>query len=77
MALAGIDWERLNVDVDRMSEHVREASELLKALAHEGRLLVDCVEKLGFSDRSRFARPATGFDEKYSGAQLSNDLRPQ
>jgi DNA-binding transcriptional ArsR family regulator len=42
MALAGIDWERLNVDVARMGEHAREASELLKALAHEGRLLILC-----------------------------------
>ena len=42
MALTGIDWARLNVDVDRMTEHAREASELLKALAHEGRLLILC-----------------------------------
>jgi DNA-binding transcriptional ArsR family regulator len=42
MALAGIDWERLNVDVGRMGEHAREASEFLKALAHEGRLLILC-----------------------------------
>ena len=42
MALAGIDWERLNVDVGRLGEHAREASELLKALAHEGRLLILC-----------------------------------
>ena len=42
MALAGIDWERLNVDVGHMGEHVREASDLLKALAHEGRLLILC-----------------------------------
>src|SRR3984957_20485540 len=42
MAFAGIDWERLNVDVGRMGEHAREASELLKALAHEGRLLILC-----------------------------------
>jgi len=26
MALAGIDWERLNVDVGRMGEHAREAA---------------------------------------------------
>jgi|HubBroStandDraft_4_1064222.scaffolds.fasta_scaffold520037_2 hypothetical protein len=39
MALAGIDWERLNVDPERMGEHARE---LLKALAHEGRLLIPC-----------------------------------
>jgi ArsR family transcriptional regulator, virulence genes transcriptional regulator len=42
MALAGIDWERLNVDVGHMGEHAREASDLLKALAHEGRLLILC-----------------------------------
>jgi hypothetical protein len=40
MALAGIDWERLNVDPERMGEHAREL--LLKALAHEGRLLIPC-----------------------------------
>jgi hypothetical protein len=28
MALAGIDWERVNVDVGRMGEHAREANEL-------------------------------------------------
>jgi hypothetical protein len=33
MALAGIDWTRPNVDAERMAEHAREASELLKALA--------------------------------------------
>ncbi len=42
MVLAGIDWERLDVDVERMSGHAREASDLLKALAHEGRLLILC-----------------------------------
>jgi len=42
MALAGTDWERLNVDPERMGEHAREASELLKAPAHEGRLLILC-----------------------------------
>jgi ArsR family transcriptional regulator, virulence genes transcriptional regulator len=42
MALTGIDWPRLNVDVGRMAEHAGEASELLKALAHEGRLLILC-----------------------------------
>jgi DNA-binding transcriptional ArsR family regulator len=42
MALAGTDWERLNVDAERMGEHSREASELLKALAQEGRLLILC-----------------------------------
>src|ERR1700730_4502479 len=42
MGRGGIDWERLNVDVGRMGEHAREASELLKALAHEGRLMILC-----------------------------------
>ena len=42
MALAGTDWERLSVDPERMGEHACEASELLKALAHEGRLLALC-----------------------------------
>jgi DNA-binding transcriptional ArsR family regulator len=42
MALVGIDWTRPNVDVERMGEHAREASELLKALAHEGRLMILC-----------------------------------
>ncbi len=42
MALAGLDWARLNVDVDRMGARAREASDLLKALAHEGRLLILC-----------------------------------
>jgi DNA-binding transcriptional ArsR family regulator len=31
-----------HVDVDRMGEHAREASELLKALAHEARLMILC-----------------------------------
>ena len=38
----GIDWTRPNVDAERMAEHAREASELLKALAHEGRLMILC-----------------------------------
>lgn len=42
MALADIGWAPPNVDVGRMGEHVREASELLKALAHEGRLMILC-----------------------------------
>ena len=42
MALVGIDWTRPDVDVDGMAEHAREASELLKALAHEGRLMILC-----------------------------------
>ena len=31
-----------NVDVDRMAERAREASEFLKALAHESRLMILC-----------------------------------
>lgn len=31
-----------SVDAERMSEHAREASELLKALAHEVRLMILC-----------------------------------
>jgi DNA-binding transcriptional ArsR family regulator len=42
MALVGASWTQPNVDVDRMGEHAREASELLKALAHEGRLMILC-----------------------------------
>jgi ArsR family transcriptional regulator len=43
MVLADASWTRPNVDVDRMGEHAREASELLKALAHEGRLMILCL----------------------------------
>jgi DNA-binding transcriptional ArsR family regulator len=39
MALVGASWTQPNVDVDRMGEHAREASELL---AHEGRLMILC-----------------------------------
>jgi hypothetical protein len=42
MALAGIDWTRADVNAERMAGHAREASELLKALAHEGRLMILC-----------------------------------
>jgi DNA-binding transcriptional ArsR family regulator len=42
MALAGMAWARLNGDAERMAQHVREASELLKALAHERRLMILC-----------------------------------
>jgi DNA-binding transcriptional ArsR family regulator len=42
MALAGIDWTRADVNAERMADHAREASELLKALAHEGRLMILC-----------------------------------
>ena len=40
----GVDapWTQPNVDVDRMGEHAREASEFLKALAHEARLMILC-----------------------------------
>jgi DNA-binding transcriptional ArsR family regulator len=44
MALVDASWTQPNVDVDRMGmgEHAREASEFLKALAHEARLLILC-----------------------------------
>src|ERR1700729_1935342 len=42
MALVDASWTQPNADVDRMGEHARDASELLKALAHEGRLLILC-----------------------------------
>jgi ArsR family transcriptional regulator len=42
MAFADASWTQPNVDADHMSEHAREASELLKALAHEGRLMILC-----------------------------------
>ena len=42
MALTGIDWTRADVSAERMADHAREASELLKALAHEGRLMILC-----------------------------------
>jgi DNA-binding transcriptional ArsR family regulator len=42
MALVDASWTQSNVDVDRMGEHAREASEFLKALAHEGRLMILC-----------------------------------
>src|SRR5580704_6184982 len=42
MALVDARWTQSNVDVDRMGEHAREASEFLKALAHEGRLMILC-----------------------------------
>jgi DNA-binding transcriptional ArsR family regulator len=42
MALAGIDCTHSNVDAERMAEHARGPSELLKALAHEARLMMLC-----------------------------------
>ena len=42
MALVDASWTQPNVDVDRMGEHAREASEFLKALAHEARLMILC-----------------------------------
>ena len=42
MAFADASWTQSNVDVDRMGAHARKASELLKALAHEGRLMILC-----------------------------------
>ena len=42
MALATAAATRDPVDLDRMAENAREASEFLKALAHESRLLILC-----------------------------------
>ena len=42
MALAKAIEPGLSVDLDRMAESAREASEFLKALAHESRLLILC-----------------------------------
>ena len=42
MALAKAAATRDTVDLDRMAESAREASEFLKALAHESRLLILC-----------------------------------
>ncbi len=42
MALVGGALTQPPADVDRMSQHAREASELLKALAHEARLMILC-----------------------------------
>jgi DNA-binding transcriptional ArsR family regulator len=42
MALADTTWTQPRVDVDRMGEHAGEASEFLKALAHEARLMILC-----------------------------------
>ena len=42
MALVDATWTQPNVDVDCMREHVREASALLKWMAHEGRLMILC-----------------------------------
>ncbi len=42
MALAKAAEPRDTVDLDRMAESAREASEFLKALAHESRLLILC-----------------------------------
>ena len=42
MALTGIDWARSSLNAEWMAVHAREASELLKALAHEGRLMILC-----------------------------------
>jgi DNA-binding transcriptional ArsR family regulator len=42
MALADTTLTQPNVDVDRMGEHAREASDFLKALAHESRLMILC-----------------------------------
>src|SRR5271157_2821853 len=42
MALAKAMEPGLSVDLDRMAESARDASEFLKALAHESRLLILC-----------------------------------
>jgi DNA-binding transcriptional ArsR family regulator len=42
MALMDAIESQPNVDVDRMAERAREASEFLKALAHESRLMILC-----------------------------------
>ena len=42
MALVDATWTQPHVNVDRMGEHAREASEFLKALAHEARLMILC-----------------------------------
>ena len=42
MALAKAAATRDTVDLDRMAQSAREASEFLKALAHESRLLILC-----------------------------------
>jgi DNA-binding transcriptional ArsR family regulator len=42
MALVDAIGSQPNVDVGRMAERAREASEFLKALAHESRLLILC-----------------------------------
>ena len=42
MALMDAFESQPNVDVDRMAERAREASEFLKALAHESRLTILC-----------------------------------
>ena len=42
MALAKSVEHRDMVDVDRLAESAREATEFLKALAHESRLLILC-----------------------------------
>ena len=40
MALVDATWTQPNVDVDRMREHVREASELLKGMAQDRKSVV-------------------------------------
>ena len=42
MALMDASLTDPQVDVGRMGEHAREASEFLKALAHEARLMILC-----------------------------------
>ena len=42
MALVDVTQLQPNVDVRRMAARAREASEFLKALAHESRLMILC-----------------------------------
>ncbi len=42
MALTNASLTPPQIDIDRMGEHAREASEFLKALAHEARLMILC-----------------------------------
>src|ERR1700733_12985497 len=42
MALVAATWTQPDAAADRMRAHGREASELLKGMAHEGRLMILC-----------------------------------
>lgn len=43
MALPKVQELRTSFELDRMAENAREASEFLKALSHESRLLILCL----------------------------------